>query len=274
MRHLLLFAFFVFCAFDTTGQDAVVSKKKQLKKSMTNIRNRSSFLSTKPNNPKQTLSFFGQATTSGYVLGLQYERKKSIRSSNTFSIFFSEIKSDKEEKFRPNNLEVKPFGKPKPYIFGKQNSLSNINLTLGKKNRLFEGLLSPSIDIFFNYSGGFSLGILKPYALKLKYPLPNNRVEVREEVYGSSNQQQFLNRSTIYGKANFKHTLNDIAFIPGLILGGTLEAEIGKHPAFTKSIQLGGQLLGYTRKMKLMVKEQAKAFYYNAFIGLRIGKRW
>ena len=273
MRWLALFLLFIFSAYFADGQSALEKKQKRFQKRIEDKKKRTPFLSMNVKSPKKSLSVFGQASTIGYALGIQYEKKHNKRY-NTFSIFFSEIKSDKEEKFRPTNLEVKPFGKPKPYIYGKENSFYNLNITVGRRNILYKGLLSPSIDISVNYYGGLSLGALKPYALKLKYPLPNNRIDIREEVYSSTNQDLFLNKSVIYSRTKFNHTINDISLVPGLILGGSIDAEVGKHPAFVKRVQIGGQLYGYTKKINILIREDSKAFYYNAFVGLSIGKRW
>jgi len=79
--------------------------------------------------------------------------------------------------------------------------------------------------------------------------------------YSDSNHNVVLNPSNIYNRADFKYSSSETSLIPGLLLGSTLQAEIGKHPAFVKRIRMGGKLSTYSEKMNILVRDKSRFIY-------------
>ncbi len=270
VRFILYLILFFNVSLLSVAQTRITKKGKKLAK---DIQNKSTFLSMKVKKPHRLLGLYGQMNTNGYGLGIFFEKKISKKKYRHMHLFLSEVKADKEEKFKPTNLEIKPFEKPKPYIYGKRNSFYTVNLNYGQRHLIYEGLFSPAIDISFSYYGGITLGLLKPYALKLKHP-EGLGYNIQEEVYSSLNQDTFLDKTSIYSRAAFSYSLNDLKFVPGATLGCSFEAELGKQALITKRLFIGSSISVYSSSFNLMVDDNSRRFLYNAFVGMRIGKWW
>ncbi len=148
------------------------TKQKATEKSKTIF---GGFLNTEIKNPARHLGIEVTAYTNGYGIGLFYLKRQPGKISRYYAIDLAEIKHDKEERLKPQLYETAGKGKPLPYIYGKRNSFYRLNLSYGIKRVLIPSLVSPGIDLSLMVNGGISVGMIKPYYLKLNVSDTLNR---------------------------------------------------------------------------------------------------
>ncbi|MBK7764410.1 MAG: hypothetical protein IPI46_13870 [Bacteroidetes bacterium] len=88
--------------------------------------NTKSVINKKSKDAKNFICLFGGLNTNGWSAGIGIGKKKNERITNWLNLSLSEIKEDKEEKIKPTSYEIQGYGKPRPYIYGKQNYFFSI----------------------------------------------------------------------------------------------------------------------------------------------------
>lgn len=181
-------------------------------------------------------------------------------------------------------------GNFKSYLFGKQNSLFALHLNIGQKILIAEKAKKNGLQLFFLYSGGFSLGLLKPYMLtvvdtnSLSYN-PNdqtysfsNTIDVAYHpdetyflnyIYYSKFSQAF---QAIVGGAGFRKGWN-IKLQPGLHFNTGLSFDWSKNEGAIKALELGFSCDVYFKKVPIMITNN-KSVFPSVYLGFQIGKRF
>jgi len=218
----------------------------------------------------------GSANTDGWSGGLYYLSKKKGTSSNLWSLKFSEIKHEKQIKQQGSGKNNPGIGNPTPYVFGKINNLYTLQLGYGKEKMILPGILDGNISLKFRYSGGLSLGMLKPYYLKLiytNYTLPGQPSYIKEEKYSAANSDVFLSNN-ILGASKWSKVLNEIDYVPGAFFEMAFVLEPAKNKSFVQLITFGCNISYYAKALAIMADAKAYPYQANMFIGLSLGKRW
>ncbi|MBK7764406.1 MAG: hypothetical protein IPI46_13850 [Bacteroidetes bacterium] len=236
--------------------------------------NNSYKFNTKPvinNNKKDAKKFiclFGGLNTNGWSVGIGFGKKKNEKITNWFNISLSEIKDDKEERIKPTSYEIQGYGKPRPYIYGKQNYFFPLNIGCSQQRLLLKGLISPSVNVSLVYGINFSLGILKPYYLKLKHS-DNGKLHIVDEKYSISNSDTFLNRNNIYSKSNFTNGINESKLIPGINMLCSTQFDIDTFPLI-RSIIIGVGVSNFLHKIPLIIEKKRNSTYFNFIFELNL----
>ncbi|MCS6990816.1 MAG: hypothetical protein NZL95_03045 [Chitinophagales bacterium] len=164
---------------------------------------------------------------------------------------------------------------PRPFIYGKQNSLYQINVAYGKQYLLAEKARHSGVELTAKVVGGLSLGLLKPYYLNLLYPTDNSgRYEVRTEKYSEANAEKFLDWFSIYGGTSFTQGLLEVKPIPGLHIKSGLNFDWAQNQQSIKALEAGLIVDVYYKRIPLMLREKNHWFFPNLYLSVQIGKKW
>ncbi len=219
------------------------------------------------------LSVGAKLHTSGWSGGLIYRKRATRATHRIIQFHLEEIKHDKEVKQEAGKNPYPELGKTSPFIYGKINTVYTLHLSYGRQQLLFPALLDGHISLSLCYMGGISLGMLKPYYLKLVDNDPGAPV-LSIEKYNPADQDRFLNHARILGRAKWSEGLEEIQYIPGVHAALALQLEPGKTKTFIQSISVGGQITLYARNITIMAEQKAYPVQASFFIGLALGKRW
>jgi hypothetical protein len=209
-------------------------------------------------------SAFGiQLRTNGYAFLYEVGRKKTPRFGNLYSIEFSEIKHDKEQRFQ--NAE-NFFGNS--YIYGKLTNFYQFKLGFGQQYILGQKGNKNGVAVLGIYGGGLSVGLEKPYYLEVV----NNAGE-REDIKYTDDSTLFLNHGNILGGAGFSKGLNELSFNPGAYIKAALRFDFGRYNEMVQAIEIGISADAYSKKVEMMALNPAKQFFVQGHIAFYFGRR-
>jgi hypothetical protein len=119
------------------------------------------------------------------------------------------------------------------------------------------------------YSGGLTLGMLKPYYL-----------EISNAVTGASNEQtiaQFANDQTIgdqiTGSAGFLVGWDNLTVKPGVNARQAMRFDYGRLNQTVAAVEVGLTEEYFSGKMPIMYLVPAKQFFFNAYVAILFGNR-
>jgi len=218
--------------------------------------------------------------TFGYALGVNIGRLRTYYLTRYFNIEFGEIKHPKE--FRQSfDFNISP-GSARAFIFGKQNNFFVLRGGIGEKRYLSEKAKKKGVAIALSYSGGVSLGLLKPYYLDLfrfSDP-PSIDFFISSEKYSEENRELFLTQNRIYGSSGFARGLGEIRFRPGGHAKFGVNFDWGAFDQFAKSLEAGVMVDFFFQKVPIMVEDpefvpntENRFLFVNFFVNLQLGKR-
>ncbi|MBD0276848.1 MAG: hypothetical protein ICV81_02640, partial [Flavisolibacter sp.] len=166
MKKYLFFILFISTASSLFAQDSTLSKRQ--KREIQKAERRQRINSIIRQEEEGTLvydkqSAFGlQLRTNGYGAFYELGRMKSPRFTNLYSIEFTEIKHPKEERIG-NSQSF--FGNS--FIFGKVNNFYALKFGYGQQYIFGQKGNKNGVAVMGIYSGGLSMGLLKPYYLQV-----------------------------------------------------------------------------------------------------------
>jgi len=218
--------------------------------------------------------------TNGYALGINIARLKTFYLTNFFNFEFGEIKHPKQFRqsfdFRPSaNGKVS-----RAFVFGKQNNFFVLRGGYGQKRYFSEKAKRKGLAIGVSYSGGVSLGLLKPYYLELNYPESStNDIITRSEKYTEENADIFLDITRIFGASSFTKGLSELSVLPGGHGKVAVHFDWGAFDEFVKALEVGVMFDVYFQNVPIMVESpqvenvENRPLFINLFLNLQLGKR-
>ena len=216
-----------------------------------------------------------RAHSNGFSIGYNIA---TIETWYRTSYYYFDIGSLKHPKEYSQNFKFFNTGtsreSSRPFIFGKQNRLYALRAGLGKKRYFSERARRKSVVVGMNYEYGFTLGVLKPYYLKLKeFVDGDGRPELVVEKYSEENAASFLDETDIFGGAEFRYGLNELRIKPGF--HGKIGANFswGTTENIVKALEVGIMLDLFLSKVPIMILEENKPYFLNVYLTLQLGKR-
>lgn len=219
----------------------------------------------------------GRLNTDGWSGFLEMGYRKSRSKVTYFQFEFAEKKHPKEDK-KPGALKGVDLNgfvyTEKPYIYGKQNNFYQAKLGIGQQ-RLIGGKGNKNgVQVNAIYYGGLSVGLMKPYYLNVIDP--NNGSGAIQIKYGESNlyDATFTDRSKIIGGAGFGKGWSELSIIPGVHAKTGIRFDWAKFNEAVSALEVGVNAEYYTKDVPVMVFQDGKKFFFNAYIAVQFGKRW
>lgn len=207
----------------------------------------------------------------GWQIGAEYGKYKSNVKSTFYQLDFGGYKHPKQVRqnkdpyagwFNSNGI--------KPFVFGKQNSLFALHLAMGQKLMLAEKAKRNGVMINYYYAGGVTLGMLKPYFLRV---CGDDRCSYYEVVtYEEGVNNRFTNYDYIIGGAGFGVGWK-LKFRPGLHAKTGFQFDWSSQNQMIKAVDIGVSVDGYFSKVPIMITDKNKFLFVNAFVGISLGKK-
>lgn len=235
---------------------------------------------------KKSWSVGAKLRSDGLGLNFDYTHSKRIRAAMLYQFefcYFTHLSQIKQSS--PYNNENAQF---KRFAFGKINNLFAAHFNVGQKILLAERAKKNGVRIYTHYAVGFSLGILKPYLLRvvdtssLEQVAPNeytfsNIIDVAYE--DGKNEAYFLNLlpfaggvlQPIVGGAGFGKGWN-VKFQPGIHLKAGFSFDWSKDEGAVKGLDLGFACDVFFRNTPIMLLKNKKV-YPSVYAGFQIGRR-
>ncbi len=227
----------------------------------------------KPTFYKNELSFGGGFHTRGFNISTTYVMTKSNDDAFFGVIDFGEIRSPSEKRVSLESLTIGS-NRNRSFIYGKQNSLFVLRAGGGQRHYISEKPDKSIVALAFVYSGGFTLGMLKPYYLDLIYRFDPIGYSVRSEPFRENNRYKFLDPLDINGATGFSAGWDELAIAPGLFFKGGLLFDWGPRDNISKMLEIGISTDIFFRNIPIMVDEVKAPFFFNLYMNFYLGKRW
>ncbi len=220
--------------------------------------------------------------TFGFAIGLNFGTIRTYYLTRYFNFEFGEIRHPKE--FRQSfDLPVSSGRISRAFIFGKQHNFFVLRGGLGAKRYLSEKAKKKGVAIAISYSGGPSLGLLKPYYLDLRRfpdpPAPGGQVVISSEKFSEENRDDFLDINKIIGSSGFGQGLGEIALRPGGHAKFGIQFDWGAFDEFAKALEAGIMVDFFFTRIPIMVEDptienvENRFLFVNFFLSMQLGKR-
>jgi hypothetical protein len=205
-----------------------------------------------------------QFRTNGYGAYFELGRMKTTRRTMTYRVDFTEIKHQKEDK-QPN--DGFPFGNS--FIYGKINHFYQLTFGIGQQYILGQKGNKNGVAVSAVYSGGLSIGLLRPYYLIVEDP---NTQQSRTIKYSKADSALFLGGSIISG-AGFGKGWSEIKVKPGFFVKAGLRFDYGRFNEAVSGIEAGVSIEMYGEKIPIMADQKNKQLFFQGYIAILFGRR-
>ncbi len=231
---------------------------------------------------QKEMTFDIKVHTNGLIaLGFNSGKLKTYYKTRFLNVELGELKHHKEYRQSFDFRAPAANSIARSFIFGKQNSFFVLRGGFGEKRYLSDKARRKGVALAVAYSGGPSLGILKPYYLELIRSDPDggNSFFIQSEKYSSNNEDLFLDISRIYGSSGFTKGLGQLSVVPGLNFRAGIHFDWGAFDEFVKAAEVGIMGDFYFKKIPIMVESPSvpntenRAFFINLYLTLQLGKR-
>jgi hypothetical protein len=210
-------------------------------------------------------AIFGiQLKTNGYGGYFELGRMKTTRKTNIYRLDITEIKNQKEEKL-PNGSIV--FGNP--FIYGKINNFYQATLGFGQQHILGQKGNKNGVAVSAVYSGGLSIGLLRPYYLEVQNPNGGENLIIK---YSKKDSSLFLG-NTIVGGGGFGKGWSELKIKPGAFVKTALRFDYGRFNEVVSGIEVGISAEFYGSKIPIMIAQKDKQFFFQGYIAILFGRR-
>lgn len=210
--------------------------------------------------------------TNGFSLGLLFGTIKKYNVTHFRKIELGYRKHAREHRRsgRQNAVGV-PSGS---YAYGKVNYLFPIRASIGTKRYFSEKAKRRGIAVGLSYEAGPTLGIMKPYLLRIvRLDASGENQIITEERYTEDNAADFLDDTKILGKAGLFKGFDGFTIKPGI------SAKIGPHFAWgaydesVVAIEVGIMLDIYFSKIELVATDDNQPYYLGFYLSAQFGRR-
>lgn len=209
-------------------------------------------------------SIFGiQLRTNGYGVFYELGKMKSNRKTTTYRIDIAETKDHKEEKLLGSSF----FGNS--FIFGKINYFYPVTLGMGQQYMLGQKGNKNGVAVSAVYSGGVSLGLLRPYYIQVDDPANQVNKTIK---YTPEDSALFLG-PTITGGGGFGKGWSEIKVKPGVFAKGAMRFDYGRFNESVSALEIGVTTEYYFSKIPIMLFRKDKNLFLHVYVAILFGRR-
>jgi len=205
-------------------------------------------------------------------LGLNYRYGKRIDGyrKNLYGITLTTIKSSKETKTQNPYLT----SSNKKFVFGKINSVINLQFSYGRQKELYGKFDKGGIAIRYFYGFGPTVTILKPIYYNIIDSIYYNIST--GDLYMATSKKQFNTSvhqvSDIKSKASFFEGINETKFVPGLFLKLGLSIEYSNNDTRIRALEAGVSVNAFAQPIKIMATDENNWAIISLFLAYRFGR--
>lgn len=208
-------------------------------------------------------STFGAFLSSnGFGINYRYGFWRNARNQFIIDGDLSYVKHPKEVK-----IQVPYSYSTRRYVFGKENLFWELKGFAGWQKELFRKIDRTGISVRLFYSGGASVGFLKPiyYEVYTITPIGEAINPDYRKFSGSFHQDQ------IGGRGPFFMGFDELRVMPGLAGKMGLSFEYSERDAVLHALEAGIGLTVYLREVPIMATEKNNFLFFNLSVGYRFG---
>jgi hypothetical protein len=213
----------------------------------------------------------GKLYSDGWGAFYEHGKAKSTNWINLWNIEFGERKHIKENKSNINSGSGLFF--ERPVIYGKANNFYFLKLGMGQSYLIGGKGNKNGVAISAAYSGGLSLGLLKPYYIQVREPRNSEILEIKWMDDNSRNDSLFLDPTAIQGSSSLFTGANETQIKPGLFLRGALRFDYGKYNEVISAVDAGFNVEYYFGDATQMALIEPKKSFVNVYVALHFGRR-
>ena len=206
--------------------------------------------------------------TDGWSIFYEKGKYKTITTTNLWWIEVGEHRHPKEER-TPTASSVQGFIILSNYVYGKQNNLYDVKLGFGQQKLIGGKGNKNGVAVSAIYGGGITAGLLKPYYLQIQNP----STQRQEDIKYDNNDQLFLDPTVILGKGSFSKGFGEMQIVPGGHVKGALRFDYGRYNEVVSALEVGLKATYFSKKMPVMLLNDEKSLFFNAYISVIFGKR-
>ena len=194
-------------------------------------------------------------------IGIDYRYGKFINAykKHLYEINLNNLKHYKEVKI------VNPwYPSLNRYVYGKVNTVFDINAGKGRQNVYFFKQDAGSVEIRSFYFAGFSLAVLKPIYYKVRYSQDLEKYEKFDPVLHRS--------SDIIGKAGYFYGIDETFIIPGIYIKAGVSFEYAKRDFQIRALEAGVTVNAFLQTPEIMAQIDNQQIVISVFLLYRFGK--
>jgi hypothetical protein len=225
---------------------------------------------------RNEVSFGLTLHSNGWGIDFRRGRNLTVSRKRMLEIEFVGMHHPKEIK------SVNPlYENSKSYVLGKVNSMSVLRGALGEQRVIAGKAERGGVELRLNYTGGLSLGLVKPVYLNIIRDSQNDPgiYSVSTERYDPDDANH--SQEYIYGRAAFTRGLDELRFYPGLYAKLGISFEFGAYDDDVKIIEVGITADAYHDKIEIMrsgsqFQQEVKnnQLFFNFYINWIYGRKW
>lgn len=274
MKHILFF-FLAFVISDTVLSQETKPKKRVSEREIKRQQHREKINNLIRQQEEGALVFNKQnvfafrLNTDGWGMMFEKGYLKSVKVTNLFAFEIGEKKHPKEQRTNRQftNGGFIQFGNP--FIYGKQNIFYQLKPTFGQQ-RLIGGKTNKNgVAVQAIYGGGISLGLERPYYVKVRDDGPNGSKDIK---YSGADTTAFLNSLILQG-TGLRYGWKEMKVIPGVHAKFAIRFDYGRFNEMVSAIEVGVNFEAYSRKVNIMVLNPGQQTFFNSYVAILFGKR-
>lgn len=202
----------------------------------------------------------GYLNTNGFGAGFRYGKNLNAFKKIIYDADLMYVKHPKEYK---TSNAFNPAGRS--FVYGKLNSFYVVRGGIGMQREAYRKYDKGGIAIRYFYSGGPSLGILKP----IYYEYYSNSVEPPERTVGKFPEDE---RPTIFGRASLLKGIDELSYVPGVSAKVGVSFEFSKYDEVVHALESGAALDVYYKKIPIMTGNTNNFVFLTLYLSYRFGK--
>jgi hypothetical protein len=213
-------------------------------------------------------NIFGlRLNTDGWSAFYEKGIMKNFKLTNLYSLEFGEKKHPKEIK---TTLSDGFFQIGNPFVYGKQNIFYQLKLGFGQQRHVGGKANKNGVAVQWVYAGGLSLGLERPYYVRV---FDNNPNGYRDIKYTPQDSAAFLQPFNIIQGTGLRYGWRDMQYIPGIHAKTAFRFDYGRFNEVVSALEIGVNVEAYSRTVNIMLLNDNKQVFFNAYVALLFGKR-
>jgi hypothetical protein len=218
---------------------------------------------------KQTV-YSLKLNTDGWGFSFEKGTMKTVKLTKLFTIEIAEKRHPKEQRLSYQFSTGNFIQLGTPYVYGKQNTFYQLKAGFGQQ-RLIGGKANKNgVAVQWTYAGGPSLGIERPYYIKV---FDNGEGVVEDISYSKDDSVAFLSPGNIIQGTGLRYGWGNLKIIPGLHIRSAIRFDYGRFNELVSGIEVGVSAEFYTRAPRVMLLNKNERFFFNSYIAFLLGRR-
>lgn len=199
--------------------------------------------------------------TNGVSTGFRFSKRVDGYTSRLIDLDLSWYKHPKEER------SVGGYGGRYKFVYGKLNQLLLSRVSYGRQKELYSKYSKKGIVISYYYLVGASVAALKPVYFEI--------VKSRDDLGYNTEKETFTidNGNYIFERASFLKGFDELDFVFGGFARFAFSFDINKKFKGVNTLELGGALDVFHKKLPLMAFNTKQQFIATLFIAYRFGQK-